>query len=287
MTSPEWMRAAALLAQGERAEAAQWLDAHAQAHPADADTAAMAWLRAQTLSDREQRLAALRRLVRTHPPDDRYVRLARETLAIEERYAPPKAPRRRLTVGAVGMAALALVAVIWGGFNLFTPAAVADPTPTATALMVVIEPTATATLPPSQPQPVDLAPVTYGAGVLRVLTIEDGARAVVSRSTGQLARPISGAQFYVVRLGFECRTPICERPPQATVQLVLSDGFTLDPRADVAAVGDPAFPPVALGIVSEGLLVFEAPIVSVPARLLVTPLNEAERPLALNLRGAG
>lgn len=286
MTSPEWMRAAALLAQGERAEAAQWLDAHAQAHPADADTPAMAWLRAQTLSDREQRLAALRRLVRTHPPDDRYVRLARETLAIEERYAPPKAPRRRLTLGAVGMGALALIAVIWGGFNLFTPAAVADPTPTATALMVVIEPTATATLPLPQPQPVDLAPVTYGAGVLRVLTIEDGARAVVSRSTGQLARPISGAQFYVVRLGFECRTPICERPPQATVQLVLSDGFTLDPRGDVVALGDPAFPPVALGIVSEGLLVFEAPIVSVPARLLVTPLNEAERPLALNLRGA-
>ncbi len=285
MTSPEWMRATALLAQGERAEAAQWLDAHVQAHPSDADSAALLWLRAQTLSDRDQRLAALRRLTRLHPPDDRYVQLARETLAIEERYAPPRAPRRRLTVASVGVAALAVIAVVWGGLNLFAPAPVPEPTPTETALVVAALPTPTATLPPAQPQPVDLAPVVYGAGVLRVLTIEDGARAVVSRSTGQLARPISGAQFYVVRLGFECRIPICERPPQAAVQLVLSDGFTLDARADVAAVGDPAFPPVALGIVSEGVMVFETPIVSVPARLLITPLNEAERPLALNLRG--
>lgn len=285
MTSIEWMRAAALLSQGERAEAARWLEAHLQAHPEDVDTSALAWLRAQTIGDRDQRIAALRRLVRTYPPDDRYVLLARETLAIEERYALPRVPRRRLTVASVGLAALAVIAVVWGGFNLFAPAPAAEPTPTETALMVVAVPTPTATLPPAQPQPVDLAPVTYGAGVLHVLTVEDGARAVISRSTGQLARPISGAQFYVVRLSFECRTPICERPPQATVQLVLSDGFTLEPRADVAAVGDPAFPPVALGIVSEGLLVFEAPIVGVPTRLLITPLNEAERPLALDLRG--
>lgn len=288
MTSIEWMRAAALIAQGERAEAAQWLEAHVQSHPEEADLPALLWLRAQTISDRDQRLAALRRIVRVCPPEDRYVALARATLAIEERYAPQQAPRRRVALVALGLGGLALVAVLWGGYHLFAPAPAFDLTPTQTVAVVVAPPTASPspTLPPAQPRPVDLAPVTYGAGVLRVLTIEDGARAVVNRSTGQLARPISGAQFYVVRLGFECRMPICDRPPQAIVQLVLSDGFTLDPRVDAAAVNDPAFPPVAMGIVSEGLMVFEVPIVSVPVRLLITPLNEAERPLALDLRGS-
>jgi hypothetical protein len=284
--SSEWIRAAALVSRGERAEAAQWLEAHARMHPEDVESSAFLWLRAQTLPDREQRLAALQQVIRGRPADDRYVSLARATLAIEERFMPAKAPQRRRFALGAGLAALAVAAVAWGGVNLFAPAPAVEPTATPTALVAALATlTATPTLPPARPQVVNLPPAAYGAGMLRVLTVEDGARAVINRSSGELARPISGAQFYVVRVGFECRLPICERPPQAAVQLVLSDGFTLDPRADLAAVDDLRFPPVALGIVSEGTFVFETPIVSVPSRLLITPLNEAERPLALDLRG--
>lgn len=285
MNSPEWIRATLLFAQGDRAEAQRWLEAHLRDHPHDTQQAAVQWLSAQVTPSYEERLLRLRGLVRTYPADDPYVQLARETLAIEERYAPPSVSRWRKPLIGVALGGAALLALGWGAANVLFPAPAPTPTP-----QIVAEQTAEATdvlaptLPAPRPITVNLPMIQYEAGELRVTAIEDGAVSVVSRATGNLVIPISGAQFFALSLAFECRVGICAQPPQAALTLLESDGFTFAPRDDLRVSGDTGFPPVALGIVSEGIVIFEVPIIGVPQQLVITPLNEEERPLLLDLQ---
>lgn len=284
--SPEWIRATLLMAQGDRAEAQRWLEAHLNEYPQDAQQLAVQWLRAQVSPSREERLLLLRGLLRTAPASDPYHQLARETLAIEERDVRPAAPQWRKPLVAAGLGGVALLALGWGALNVLSPPA--GPTPTVD---VVAEVTAEATelpvptLPAPQPIRVTLPPIRYDAGELTVVAIEDGAVSVVSRASGNLVTPITGAQFFAVSLSFECRIGICAQPPQATLTLVESDGFTFAPREDIRLTGDGGFPPVALGILSEGVVIFEVPVIGVPEQLIITPLNDQERPLMLDLEG--
>jgi hypothetical protein len=188
--------------------------------------------------------------------------------------------QRAVIASLVGVA---IVGVLWGAINLFAPQppqVAAVPTTESTP---EVTPEPAPTLPPSNPQAVLIAPVVYEAGQLQVVAIEDGSQSVVDAFSGAPLQPITGAQFYLVYLTFECRIGICATPPMATITLLSTDGFVFVPREDVRVVGADDFMPVALGIPSNGVLVFEVPVIGVPETLLVIPNVEGAAALEISL----
>ena len=283
MNSPELIRANVLLAQGQRSEAKQWLNAHLKAYPDDGQHLQMLWLQAQTAGSPKERLTLLKTVVRGGQADNPYVQLARESLAIEARYAPAPPVNWRTRLMTIGLVSIAVIALGWGAINLFVPQnqQVASVATIESTAEVTLEPEPT--LLPSNPETVLIAPIVYDAGQLQVVAIEDGSQAVVSRITGEQLKPITGAQFYVVYVSFECRIGICNVPPMATIALISSDGFVFAPREDVRVQGAEQFTPVALGIPTNGVVVFEMPVIGVPETLLITPAIEGATLLEISL----
>lgn len=272
MASPELVRATVLLTQGDRMEAAHWLGLYLRENPDAAQVPQVRWLQAQAATARDERLLQLRALARI-PGEDRYRQLARQSLAIEERYAQPLQTRQRwrkwwIILGVLGAVAgvLVLLAILMPAPAVaLVTTATAVPTPTATPVL-------TAT-PAAAPMALGSEPVEYNAGVLLVEAVEDGAQNVVT-SEGQPAIPIIGAHFYVVYVSFECRIGICQRPPEADVTLLQDDNFEFVPRTDLSVWGVPPLGAVALGIPTTGVIVFEIPIIGVPESLRIAPRDE-------------
>jgi hypothetical protein len=271
MTSSEVIRAAIALAQGDRAEARRWLLRHT-----GTPTPQTQWLEAQTLPTREERLVALRVLALRLPADDPYAQLARETLATEERFNAPQASSWHARGLAALLGVLAFVGVVLLLPGLLAGQEPPPPPPTQAAALITPEVTADAspTLMLSMPRSLVIDPILYTGGQLQITAIEDGAQQVISTLTGQSVQPITGAQFFVVYVTFECRIGICDRPPQATLTLVQSDGFEFEAREHLTVLGSQPLEPVALGIETSGAIVFEVPLIGVPARLHVQPLGD-------------
>lgn len=270
---PTLIRANIALYAGNRAEALRLLQQY-EAERAATDKphrSLTLWLEAQAQTDHTMRLRLLEELAQAGSPTDEYAQLARQTLQAEATYqpAPPRSGRRWLWL-AVGSVAAVLVLFVGGGVMLGG----APPTPvpaTPSAAPTSIN-EALAGLPDrSEALVADSYTARYQAGILQIAGFEDDSQRVINTDADTLRTPVPGARFFALEVVFECRSGVCDQPPQATVALRTDSGDELLPRDNARIANSDALSPIALGRSTRGWLVYELPTLSQVASAVVRP----------------
>lgn len=281
---------------GDRLGVERWLSEYIAetGEPAydDPDREQVLWLRAQAAADYDTRLDRLQGMVEAVPPENSpYSTIAADWIAAEDRYETDIAEAEQqssrvfgLTCGQMALlggalSALGLVMLILTG--VFAPAPTDD--------VNIAEADALPTIIPS-PAPdtsvtldLDVHTLRYTDGLLQIAAIEPTSGRVVDADSSAPLIPVSGARFVALFLFFECRTAICEEPPQAELDLVLEDDFTVAARRGAVVAGGNRLQPIALGRRTRGWVVFEVPVASTVIALDVTPLDGANRTTALRI----
>lgn len=280
------------LLEGLPAEAQRLLDEYrseAAPHP-DPDLPLTLWIEAHTRPAPEAVAEALRMLVSRVPPEDKYARMAQAYLADEAAYTAPLPPAIRrqplLLAGGFTLVGVLITVALIALFNRSQPAPGVDSTAmTQTAVLPTAE--VALNLPDtSQALATEGYTARYPQGILNVLALENESRRVVRNSDGTQATPIAGARFYALDLNFECRSGICDQPPQARISVMLDDGTQIEPRSGLSIGGETTLEAVALGRVTNGWVVFEIPLVSTVTSLLVAPRVTGEfEPITVGLSG--
>lgn len=307
--NPTLIKANIALFNGSRAEARRLLagyQAQVGATPAPEEATLVQWLTAQAQDDRDARVAGLRQLLATAPPNDPYARLAAQYLADEQKAEaaaatdtvtePGEAPQSKAR-GILGVAwwkaaAFALVGVVAGVIVMTVFGGGAGAGGPQVAQVPTTAPGSTPAGTPlpdrSTPIPGELHQTTYPDGILQVTRIEDGSGRILNQQNN-VEVPVSGTRFVALKLLFECRGGsggICRNPPEANVALVLDDLVTLAPRlSDVTVAGERGFEQVSQGNTTDGWVVFEVPNSLNPASLAVlvtrpeaTPAGNEQQP---------
>lgn len=287
---PTLIKANIALLEGSPAEAQRLLDDYRSedAPNPDPDLALVLWIEAHSQPTPEAVVEGLRMLLSRVPPEDKYARMAQAYLQDEATYtAPlPSAIRRQplLLAGAFTLVGVVITIGLIALFNRSQPPP--DMNSTAVA-QTALAPTAViaADLPDtSQQLAADGYSARYPQGILNVLALENESRRVVRNSDGSVATPIAGARFYGLKLNFECRSGICDQPPQARITVTLDDGTLIEPRTGFSISGEGMLEAVALGRVTVGWVVFEIPLVSTVESLLVAPRVAGEfEPITIGL----
>ena len=241
----------------------------------DPDVALVLWLDAQSRTTPEAIHAGLHELVSRVPADTIYAQMAQQTLQDEAASRSPPAPAiRRQPLLLAGLFTLIGVAVTLGlvaVFNRVQPPPDVNATAGAQTALVPT-PAVPANLPDaSQTLAPDRYIARYPQGILTVLALENASQRVLRNSDASLATPIAGARFFGLRLNFECRSGICDQPPEARITLELDDGTQLEPRGGLSISGEDPLQAVALGRTTTGWVVFEIPLVSTVKGLVVAP----------------
>lgn len=274
---PTLIKANIALLEGSPAEAQRLLDDYRSEHAPnpDPDLALVLWIEAHSQPTPEALVEGLRVLLSRVPPEDKYARMAQAYLQDEATYtAPlPSAIRRQplLLAGAFTLVGVVITIALIMLFNRSQPPPTVDSTAVA---QTALAPTAVvaANLPDtSQTLASEGYTARYPQGILNVLALENESRRVVRNSDGSVATPIAGARFYALKLNFECRSGICDQPPQARITVTLDDGTLIEPRTGFSMSGEGMLEAVALGRVTVGWVVFEIPLVSTVESLLVAP----------------
>jgi hypothetical protein len=273
---PILIKANIALFKGDRLEAQRLLDDYYSHHKDQRNTPEVLWLDAQTRPTREDRLQQLEYLTQTLPPDNPYHRIARQHLKDEADYAaklypPPRFWQRRI----LGLAAwIWLLLFIGGVFAASVLNTVINPAPAPIPLateIIVTQPTRT----PLPDMSSTLAPenhaLRFDAGILQILAVEDASQRVVLASTNALIEPVPGARFYALRVVFECRLAVCERPPEADLALRVDDRFVINARADVRIENTAPLESIALGRAASGWVIFEIPAAGQVSYLQIIP----------------
>lgn len=266
------------LFKGERGETQRLLAEYlAEQNGSDPARAMVLWLDAQSQLDRAERLRRLGVLIGSVPPEDYYAQLARGILQ-EEEYFQVKWEGRGLLSST--RSRLIAAGLLIGLFGLLALAMIArPPAPIQTSLLdnPTLPPPTLINLPD---QSQALVPETYTArypgGILQIAAYEEDSARVIN--DGALVLPVPGARFFALKLIFECRTGICNEPPQARLSLALGDGTFIEPRDDVNIINENPLQPIALGRTSAGWVVFEVPLVSSISALVVSPVEETDSP---------
>lgn len=271
---PTLIKANIALFKGERAEALRLLRRYEAERPAtdDPHRSMVLWLEAQTQTDDETRIRLLHELIATVDVHDEYAQMAREYLLAEETYRPedPHTPRTGLRIAA-GAGVTLLLAVIVGALFINSGddlAATATPqltTPTSPALDLAALPDR------SDPLVEQSFTVRYDKGILQLLALENDSVRVLDTSTGNLLEPVAGARFYALEIAFECRSGICNTPPEAALTLQTGTGDRIPLREGVAIATSTPLQPIALGRRTSGWVIFEIPSLSRAEALLVKP----------------
>lgn len=291
---PKLIQANIAFFKGERAETLRLLDDYQQegqnAHPG-----MVGWLRAQVQTDHDTRLTHLHELVngvRDDDADDAYTQLSRDYLALEETYYQKLHPARKnrvqgrvlllMGVGLLLIAAGAMVGVnLLNGEGQSGAQIVANgDTDRATESAV---PSPTAFPDKSRELPMQDYSARYAGGILQVAAVEIGSERVIRVGTGDPVMPVDGAHFYALRLIFECRSGVCNAPPEAELSLELSNTDLIGLRPDVAIAEEETFQPIALGRTTSGWVIFEIPLVGKVEGLRITPHAEDEDAVTLPL----
>lgn len=243
----------------EHAPMALWLDAHAQSEP-------------------DERLRRLEALVTVVPPDNTYARLAQHIIDTETpaRQDEPRGIGRR-GVAFIGLASFVLLVVIMAVVMRPQNTVVPDVPPTAT-----VAPTAAPLPDRSRPLTASAYTATYAGGILQVTAVENDSQRIVGRD-GVQVQPVPGARFYAAELAFECRAPICQRPPDADIALRLADDSRIQPRTEVFVQGESSLQPVALGVTTRGWVVFEIPSIIAVSGLDVYATDSDGQPLSITI----
>lgn len=274
---PTLIKANIALLEGQPSEAQRYLQEYrseAASNP-DPDLPLVLWLDAHSRSTPEAIIEGLQVLVSQMPPDNPYVQMAQQYLQDEAAYRSPTPPAiRRQPLVLAGLFTLIGVVVTLGLIAIFNQA---QPKPTVSSddtTQTALVPTSgvPANLPDlSQTLAPDQYVARYPQGILNVLALENASQRVVKNADDSLATPIAGARFYALKLNFECRSGICDQPPEARMTIALDDGTQLEPRAGLSINGEPPLQAVALGRTTEGWVVFEIPLVSTVKSLVVAP----------------
>lgn len=272
---PTLIKANIALLEGQLAETQRLLQEYrreASPNP-DPDLPLVLWLEAHSRPTPEAVIEGLQELINQVPPDDPYARMAQQALQDEAAYRSPPPPAiRRQPLILAGLFTLVGVAVTVGlilVFNRVQPPLDVNSTQAAQTALV---PTAAFNLPDtSQTLAPDQYIARYPQGILSLWAREDASQRVIQNADGSLATPIAGARFYGLRLNFECRSGICDQPPEAKITLLLDDGTQIEPRTNLSISGETPLQAVALGRTTVGWVVFEIPLVSMVKALTVAP----------------
>ncbi len=90
-----------------------------------------------------------------------------------------------------------------------------------------------------------------------------------------------------LQIAFECRSGVCDQPPEADLTLLLDDATAIQPRSDLSLGGEATLSPVALGRVTTGWIIFEIPLISRAIALNVSARgNPTFDPLSIRLGAA-
>ncbi|MEO1669094.1 MAG: hypothetical protein AAFU54_30990 [Chloroflexota bacterium] len=273
---PTLIKANIALFKGERAEALRLLRQYETERPAtdDPHRSMVLWLEAQTQTDDDLRIRLLHDLIATVDVDDTYAQMAREYLLAEETYRPddPQRPHtgQRLAIG--GGVAVLLAVLIGGGILLSNGSTQTDETPSP-APTTPADPTIDYAALPDRSDPLveQSFTVRYDRGILQILALENDSVRVIDPGTGSILEPVAGARFYALEIAFECRSGICNTPPEAALTLRTGTGDLIPIREDAAIAASGALEPIALGRRTTGWLVFEIPSLSRAEALLVKP----------------
>jgi hypothetical protein len=280
---PTLIQANLALFEGNRAEALRLLRQYEAERPADADPhrSMVLWLEAQTQTDDEARIHLLHQLLQQVDVKDPYSQMARDYLQAEEAYADPI---QRSHAGWWATGAVIALVLVGGvvGASLFT----AD----SQGAAVLPTPTVTVTTPPNLPDRSEplVAPsftARYERGILQVAALEDDSARVIDSGTGQVVLPVAGARFFALEIAFECRSGVCDEPPQAALTLRTGTEDDIAVKADVQIANTQPLQPVALGRTTRGWVVFEIPTLSRVEALHVKPLADENDtpPLVIDL----
>jgi hypothetical protein len=286
---PTLIKANIALLEGQPSETQRLLqDYRREAAPnPDPDLALVLWLDAHSRPTPQAIKEGLQELVSRVSPDDAYSRMAQQYLQDEAAYTSPPPPAiRRQPLLLAGLFTLIGVAVTLGLIALFNRA---QPQPnlngTAAAQTALVP---TLALPLNLPDTSQtLVPDQYTArypqGILNVLALEDASQRVIKNVDASVATPIAGARFYALQLNFECRSGICDQPPEAKIMVMLDDGTQLEPRVGLSINGASPLQAVALGRTTVGWVVFEIPLVSRVKSLVVAPRVAGDfEPITIN-----
>ncbi|MEO0560588.1 MAG: hypothetical protein AAF125_00640 [Chloroflexota bacterium] len=282
---PLLIKANIALFKGERAEVLRLLQQYENERAATDDLHAnqVMWMRAQAQPTDDARIEMLYDLIGRATTRDAYTRMAREYLEAEESFdPPPPSSAARWTRLGLGVATL-FILVLGGTFLLGALGeSVPEPTPVAQA------PTPTPTvLPPDLSQPLLVESFTrqYESGILSILAFEDPSRRVTDTQTGGLVEPVAGARFYGLQARFECRSGICNTPPEAEITLRTDNDDVIPLRGGVTVAGAAPMEAIALGRTTSGWLVFELPSLSRAEELIIVPIlaEEDAPPIVIEL----
>jgi hypothetical protein len=267
---PRLIQANLALFEGDRIEARRLLEEvrRSSAYPAEL----LLWLEAHTESEAALRLEKLRELAENGDDSNRYTRMAREVVELEDFYARKlrTAPAPRWTARTIVPLILLVVLIVAGGLLLARPGRDID----------ALQATATATDLPATATPYpdvsialtgDSYSVRYSAGILTLTAFEDRSQRILSLQTDAIVSPVPGARFYALNLTFECRASICRQPPQADLFLVLDNGDLIEIRSDVRVAGQPALEAIALGRATDGWIIYEIPVLNRVQSLQIVP----------------
>lgn len=279
---PKLVQANIALFKGERAETLRLIEEFRQQHTArigEEHQVALLWLEAQAQGDHTDRLRLLRELTAVPVPSV-YHRLAQELLGDEDAYqasiTKADAARQRATRLALVFAGLAgvLFMILLGSGILFAPPS--EPISSAVAVTETPAATPTTTPLPDQSRPLAAESFTkrYLGGILQIAAFEAPSARVISAENGDPLSPVTGAQFIALKLNFECRTGICNAPPEATLAVQLDSGDLITARQDAQIMGQQPFQPIALGHTTTGWMVFEIPLVGIVRALVITPAQD-------------
>lgn len=262
---PKLIRANIALYTGDYTEARRWL-AEYQADGIAADHASQVmWLDAHTQPEPAERVRRLAAMVAQLDPSDPYADLARAALEAERAAESPSAhPRRwRLLALLVGVVVMGFIVIGGAGLGGGVPDATPTPAPTLSP---------TSTPPPDRSTPLtgEGYTVRYTDGLLTAVGVEDQSVRVVRLNTTEFLTPLDGARFYALELAFECRSSICNNPPQGQLALRLTDGSRIEPRRELGLFGQDVLTPIALGRITRGWVIFEIPVISPVAALEIT-----------------
>jgi hypothetical protein len=267
---PKLIRANIALYTGDYTEARRWLTDYQTDGIAAEHASQVMWLDAHTQPEPAERVRRLAAMVAQLDPSDPYADLARAALEAERAAELPIAQSGRWRwVGLlVGLLAIGVLVVGLSGLGASVP----TPTPTASPA-----PPPTSTPPPDRSTPLtgEGYTVRYTDGLLTAVGVEDQSVRVVRLNSTEFVTPLDGARFYALELAFECRSSICNNPPQGQLALRLTDGSRIEPRRELGLFGQDVLTPIALGRITRGWVIFEIPVISPVAALELT-YREAE-----------
>jgi hypothetical protein len=268
---------------GDYTEARRWLADYQTEGIAAEHASQVMWLDAHTQPEPAERLGRLGAMVAQLAPSDPYADLARAALEAERAAEPPapktsRWPRIGIWVGLVLIGSMAAFALNGGN-----PPPTSRPTVTPTVMP-------TATLPPDRSTPLtgEGYTVRYSDGLLSAVGIEDSSVRVVRLNSDDFVTPLDGARFYALEVAFECRSSICNNPPQGQLKLRLADGSHIEPRRELGLFGQDILTPIALGRITRGWVIFEIPVISPAAALEITYRDSAtnlDSTVEINLGG--